>query len=419
MADNKKYAWLVMITDANNNKFYSMKSNDDGTFTATYGRLQGLEIPSNSPSKVYPMSEWDSIIKSKIKKGYVDRTSHKAEIKLVESKNTKGETVISKDKHVADLFNLLASYAKQQTQATYTVESKNVTQLMIDDAQKSVDSLANITKTFGTKDWSINIFNKELLNLFGIIPRKMARVQDYMITEKMTKEAIEKMIEQEQSNIDSMASQVIQNTADDTTEDTAETTKQITQLEAMGIEAELVTDKTTIDFVTKKAEEHGKRILRIFKVVNKKTQEAFNKHINNADDKKTEIFWHGSRRANWFSIVQSGLRIRPAGAIITGAMWDSAVYFACVADKSMGYTDNGRWVNGGSNGKTYMALYNVHVGKQLIRTTHDSSCYNISKECKSKGFDSVWAKAGAGIVRDEFMIYSEVQSTIKYLVEFN
>lgn len=39
------------------------------------------------------------------------------------------------------------------------------------------------------------------------------------------------------------------------------------------------------------------------------------------------------------------------------------------------------------------------------------------KKVKSKGFDSVYAKGGADLINDEFIVYEEERCTIKYLIE--
>ena len=101
-------------------------------------------------------------------------------------------------------------------------------------------------------------------------------------------------------------------------------------------------------------------------------------------------------------------------------MFGNSLYFAVESDKSMGYTDNGRWVGGKANNKVYMALFNVHLGEQLIKNKHDSSCCDLNYKTISKdGYDSVWAKKGVSLYRDELMVYTPEQVTIKYLVEFS
>ena len=43
--------------------------------------------------------------------------------------------------------------------------------------------------------------------------------------------------------------------------------------------------------------------------------------------------------------------------------FDDGIYFANDADKSMGYTDGGRWAGGGNASYTYLGVFSVHLGK--------------------------------------------------------
>ena len=404
--------------EKNQNKFYKMQENADGTFTVTYGR-EGAAKPA---TETYPLHRWETKLNEKLssKKGYTDVTEHRTEATVpVQTKNSKGVPIISNDKHVNELITALQNYASAQTAQVYKAEAKGVTQKQIDDAQKYIDNLSFSMKNhFGKSEWSISKFNTELTKLYIIIPRKMIKVADHLITEKMSDTEILSLINEEQSNLDSMASQVITNTAANAADDTDKV--QTTLMDTLGLTMELVTDASEMQLIKSKAQNHSHRVLRAFKVVNKVTQSAYDIQLRNAKDKKTDLLWHGSRNQNWWFIIQQGLKIRPSGAVHTGSMWDDGIYAACHSDKSMGYTDGGRWTSGGSTRKViFMALFEFHLGKQLIKTSHDSSCYQISKECKNKGFDSVWAKAGAGIIRDEFIVYQPNQCTIKYLIEFS
>ena len=61
----KKVAKLVCVSDSNNNKFYNMFEQNDGTFKVVYGRVQGTESEYS-----YPMKDWNSKYRDKIKKEY-------------------------------------------------------------------------------------------------------------------------------------------------------------------------------------------------------------------------------------------------------------------------------------------------------------------------------------------------------------
>jgi poly [ADP-ribose] polymerase len=61
--------------------------------------------------------------------------------------------------------------------------------------------------------------------------------------------------------------------------------------------------------------------------------------------------------------MQTGLLIRPSGAVHTGSMFD--VYFADKAQKSIGYSSlsGSHWTKGNEN-RAFLALFDVHVGNQ-------------------------------------------------------
>lgn len=83
----------------------------------------------------------------------------------------------------------------------------------------------------------------------------------------------------------------------------------------------------------------------------------------------------------------------------------------------MGYTDSGRWVNGKGGSCVYMALYNVHLGKQYKIESSDSSL-SASKLDKLGKYDSTWGCKGRNLYRHEYITYKSEQSTIKYIIEF-
>ena len=137
------------------------------------------------------------------------------------------------------------------------------------------------------------------------------------------------------------------------------------------------------------------------------------------------MFWHGSRNENWLSILESGLVLRPANAIINGKMFGYGLYFADQCQKSLNYTSlRGSYWAGGNDRKAYLALYQVHLGKQLVYKKHDASCYdlNAKKLVRRRGFrqkryDSVFAKGGVDLINNEYIVYRNTQCTVRYLVE--
>jgi len=61
-------------TQNNSNKFYEMKETGNGDFIASWGRIGNSVYPAQ---KSYPMSDWDTTLKKKLKKGYIQMNTTK------------------------------------------------------------------------------------------------------------------------------------------------------------------------------------------------------------------------------------------------------------------------------------------------------------------------------------------------------
>jgi poly [ADP-ribose] polymerase len=150
-----------------------------------------------------------------------------------------------------------------------------------------------------------------------------------------------------------------------------------------------------------------------------KWDSVYRQKLSKTEVKKKRLYWHGSRNENWFNILQTGLLIRPSGAVYSGSMFGDGIYFADKAQKSIGYTSlrGSYWAHGGDS-KAFLALFDVHVGKQKEILHHDSSCYSLSdKVMKKEGYDSVFAKGGADLRNNEYIIYNGAQCTVSHLIE--
>jgi len=416
------YKYLINVSDKNNNKYYELIEEDNGTFTVNYGR-----VDSTCTTTSYPMSLWDKKYNEKLKprKGYSDITDLRSKTILVDTKNSAGDSIISHDKDVVNIIKSLQDYAKAHSAKVYNVMAVSVTQEQVDAAQRSIDLLTLSAKRyFGQTNWDMNLFNYELLRLFRTIPRKMKNVNDHLLSTVSTLDDVNEILSEEQLNLDTMASQVSSNVAsnnsssDDSVDvDDSDIKTKNTLLEDLGLVMELVTDDKELSMIKDRAENHKHRIIRAYKVINKNTEANFQNQVINSSSNKTEMFWHGSRSQNWWFILQQGLKIRPSGAIHTGSMFGDGIYYASSADKSMGYTDSGRWAGGGKNGSVFMGLYDVHIGNQYVTLNSDSSL--SYDKIRAKGdYHSTWGKKGPSLYRNEFIVYRHDQSTIKYLVEF-
>lgn len=387
-----KQCQLVMVTSENNNKFYNMVENGN-VIDVTYGRVGCKETHCT-----YPISKWDSLKNSKIKKGYKEVTNYKTEVK---------KSVINeiKNDEVKDIVTILLNKARTSIAENYLVSYTDVTQKQIDEAQNVLNSVLE----YRTKHVPVAELNNRLLNLYTIVPRKMKRVQENLLSTFDTTR-LKEIIKNEQELLDTMATQVSQNV--DSTD------KNI--LEVAGLEMKPVT-KTEEKIIKQKLGNNKSQYIRAFKVVNKKTQEAFDKCLQESQNKQTDLYWHGSRTENWWSILSTGLMIRPSGAVYTGTMFGDSIYFANKAQKSIGYTSlsSSYWAKGNDK-KAYLALFEVNIGNQKHIYEHTSACYNLCyTQIQKQGFDSVFAHAGKSLKNDEIMVYRSQQCTIKYIVEIS
>jgi len=401
--ENNQYLYLVKVEpNANNNKYYKMIQLNDSSFEVQYGRIGN----SNYQSSSYSMSQWNKKLNEKIKKGYVDQTRLVAEAK-VETKSN--EYIQIEDISIRTIVSRLQTMARQAIKDNYTVSSSNVSQMMIDEAQLSLNRLMD--------NDTIDKFNKVLVDLFQIIPRKMSRVSDYLA--KNNKDYAE-IIQREQDLLDVMQGQVKQQ---DLVKDTNITEEQLptqTILEAMGLQIENIT-KEDEDVIKFNLGSISDKFYQGWKVVNLKTQEKYDNFIKDNNIKDKRLLFHGSRNENWWSIMNNGLILRPS-AVITGKMFGYGIYFAPNPKKSLGYTslDGSYWTKGGSK-SAFMGLYNVAYGKSYDVYSFENEYHNLNYEKlqqKCKDANCLHAHADKGMLRnDEIVVYKEEQLTIKYLIE--
>ena len=156
-------------------------------------------------------------------------------------------------------------------------------------------------------------------------------------------------------------------------------------------------------------------------VKNNKTQEKFDIFVKSEGNIKTKLLWHGSRNENWWSIINSGLVLKPTNAVITGKMFGYGTYFATKARKSLGYTSlSGSYWAGGSSNSAFMSLYDVAYGIPYDAYSFDSQYnqLNYDRLQRIKPGDHCLHTHERMMQRnDAIIVYKEDQTTIKYLVE--
>ena len=396
--------YLVLVSAQNNNKYYNCFP--EGTqFRVEYGRVDATKTTT-----YYPISKWESQIKSKIKKGYVDVTDLKQDlVQEISTSNPENPYKEIENAAIRAIVEKLQNMARETIQKNYTVKASAVTQDMVDAAQKVIDELANNSAT-------VDIFNENLLKLFMVIPRKMGNVRDYLSNKA---EDFAQIISKEQDLLDVMRGQIYVKQDDEPV--TSVEKKQQTILEELGLAMEEATADDVALIKTLMNESAGK-FRKAWRVTNLKTQDRFDKFVADNNIKDTRLLFHGSRSENFWSIIKTGLVLRPTNAVITGKMLGWGIYFAPKCQKSIGYTSlsGSYWAHGGSN-VAYMALFEVAYGTPYDVYRFDSKYYSLDYSKLQQfcpGANCVHAHADRGMLRnDEIVVYKEDQLTIKYLIE--
>ena len=398
-----KPRYLVMVTaSANNNKYYKQIPHGD-SWTAEYGR-----VGSNPQRREYSMSQWESKYNEKIRKGYVDQ-SDLVEDLIQADKPKKSEYREIENKVIAEIVERLQSMARKAISDNYTISSNKVTQAMIDEAQDILTSLINLD--------DVESFNETLLKLFTTIPRKMGNVQSYL---SKSKDDFSDIIQKEQDLLDVMKGQVVQKQIIDESVNENSEQKENTILEQLGLVFEEC-NKKDIAIIKDALGSCSDKFYKAWRVKNIKTQRRYDDFVKENNIKNTKLLFHGSRNENWWSIINSGLVLKPTNAVITGKMFGYGIYYAPKARKSLGYTSlSGSYWTRGNSSSGFMALMDVAYGKPYDVYSFDSKYYDFNYEKLQqacKGANCLHAHEGSMLRNDEIIIYKEEQCTIRYLIE--
>ena len=414
MSEYKRIIKLLCVTSQNNNKFYEMHDLGNGTMRCEYGR-----VDLTRAKKEYPISRWDSIYRSKTKKGYKDMT----ELSVIEvNENTSEVTSVAiQDDEVKMFFEKLNGYSKQSIERNYKVSSSSVTQAMIDEAQRIIELLYNKSRKIGPA-CDLDEMNDLLIDLFHVIPRKMRHVTDHLFEKFDTSlnENVE-LIADEQATLDVLSNDVKMLAKQKDKQKLPIDKQEENILDTLGLKIVTCTNQEKAA-IKKLMGSNAWQFKSAFKVINDKSQDDFDLNLKDAKNKYTLEMFHGSRNENWLNIMNTGLLIRPTGAVHTGSMFGDGIYGADDADKSIGYCSlkNSRWAHG-SEGEAILGIFDFHLGKQYHTANSDSSL-SKNKLKKMGNYDSTFGHKGGGkyggwLRKNEFIVYNKKQVTIKYLIK--
>lgn len=416
--------YLVCVTSDNHNKFWRAIPDGDGSegWTAEWGRIGAQNVQSKHfDGESLLMNK----IRSKLQKGYVDQTNL-VKTAVAATTGEDGFKAIA-DKDVNQLVKALRKYANDTIKQNYTISQDAVTQNMLDEAKALIDKL-NAEVDDLQKNGSTRQFNGILIELFKTIPRKMNKVNEYLLHSIDAREAA-KIVDREQKLYDvllagfqTQQAASTSNASNNVSQQQAGPTETI--LEKFGLECQLVVDQATIDQIKSHLGQVAPKFNKAFVVVNKKTQDKYAAFMSQFPNCKTKLFFHGSKNENFWSILKNGLLLNPK-ATVTGKMLGVGIYGADKAVKSLNYTSlRGSYWSGGSSNIGYMAIfafaidpsncYNVTTSRE-IDTCHGMTWDKLQKI--KPGATYVFAHKGPYLREDEICIYREDQCTIRYLVE--
>jgi len=380
---NHDKVFLILVDPDNNgiqsNKYYNMEKSGPN-FISKWGRVGGRE-----DVKTYPLHRFNSVYNSKLKKGYRDITELK--IQKVKQVSTSGNIDFNK------FYDHFKTYTGSFVSKNYVVD--NCTPQQLEEAQDLIDKLV--------KSKNLKKSNDLLVELFRIIPRKMGNVRDYLIS---VEDQILPTVKREQDALDAMdSSNIIQG---------------VNPLDDLNIEfKEIKVPKNLKKMIegSMSGTRHGQtaEIHKCFEVVDKSRIKVFDDWVSNQKDKSTEYLIHGTRNANIFSILKSGLLIRPSNAAsFAGSAYGDGIYHSAHAAKSLGYT-------GGDSDKIFF-IQDVHMGKPYTYSGWYKAGKDIDRNqmnysgVQALGCDSLYVEPGGGLLNSEYIVYNYEQSITKYLI---
>lgn len=402
----------------NNYKYWNAKLFDDGNWTAEWGRV-GCENP-DSGTWNEDKKTLDSVVRSKIKKGY----THQKTIGEAVAQTGSGTVVRNSDLHAIAkaqlvktsspvLDRLITRFVQanvhkitSSTQITYNSTTGLFTTplgiVTMDGLVDARDLLAKMAPKIRARRFGPDT-DAILCQYLRIIPQALGMKRYTTETVIPDDNAIQKqndLIDSLESSYQAMQTPVAKPAT------AGKPVEQVFQVDLDVLNDTAERTRLTNYFERSKKRQHGYDNVRVKEIFIVNIHE-----MTNGFESKTapikEVF-HGTSQANCLSILKSGLKTSPPStAAIAGKMFGNGVYGAINSTKSLGYS-YGRWGQGGVGDSGWLFICDFAMGK--IQETQYS--------CQPQhGYDSIWAKAGSSLSNDELIVYRNRQVKIKYLLE--
>jgi poly [ADP-ribose] polymerase 2/3/4 len=464
--------WTLNFTDivANNNKYYNLevvKTDKDKFFLfSQYGRVgaTGAQEYRACNDQQHAESEGAKIIKSKLKKGYVEVKLSKADVGS-EIGKTKVENKVSvealqkagvKVQEEADASKLHIEV--QNLVRTWFGITQEFVELNLDLAkcplgQLSLDQIDLAKKILGEARTIIHAKKPDIQELNKLTNQYYSNIPHNFGHRKLDADVLRL---DEDTKIDKALSllEVFENTKDFSTVLTKKSAID-EQYKTLNAEIDYLDPSTTewkwLDLLLHSTRAHNHQFLgkiklnRAFKLKRNDEEKLFLSLVEEIAKKShkpivppllTKIWdkriveanladpysaanvlplFHGTRTANMIGITSKGLLVKHDKVGASGSMYGvNALYFG-FSSKSLNYTSaKGSYWSSGSDKYGYMFITDVALGQPKIA----EGAYNYSWKGLQPNYHSVWAQGGkSGVINDEFMTYRTGQNCLRYILE--
>lgn len=449
---------LLMCSNVlgNNNKFYSLEIQKDKSgkyqLFSHYGRISGDSIDSGV-YEIRPFSdmyaaqrEFDKIINKKIRgktKKSSDGSSYREAYEEVDviSSSVGSSNVLSKTSKTSSSKSkidkkLFEEYGQVESKLLTMLEDENIHDITnsttmtytsnglqtplgpltyghIDKARKVLDNISGEVKDMKNKviTSGLTLLNNEYLSL---IPRNLGRnisSNDLIVTGDK--------VMREYDLLQQMETAIQLSTMKDSNDTDFE----------LGFHIELA-PKEILEEVRRQVDRTRKhrhldhyKVKRVYQIENYKERRAFEAYADTLlkekgsrtshrlDYAEVDMF-HGSRNSNLLSILMNGFYVPPKNAPhVTGRMFGNGVYGADASTKALNYSAGGWGGRANKNPNIFCFVVLFSLGK----------VYETKRELSSGvpyGYNSIFAKGGADLLNNEYIVPRTDQTTMKYLVEF-
>lgn len=445
VVEHKKY----VCTDAlnNNNKFWEYFLHDDGSVIVKYGRVG--KTCTEDPAKQMSRSELDTKIREKLKgRGKEGTPTYKPPYReitvvaestiatptgpvsnIVVAEAAKTQLVRSADATLVRLVDRLVTANKHELHKASGgqldidlktgIISTPVGVVTKDNVVQARGILDKLQPFVTSADFDNKAFVSNINDYLMLVPQQVHHARGwhkYFIPDIAAMQKQSTLLDQLEASADLAAARLLAAaTTGNKTASVAELPSlfnaKITKLEDPVVIARI--KKLYQDHMLASHESAKLKPVAFYEVELADSKAAYEKDGAKLDNQW--LLWHGTRMFNVLSILKSGLIIPKSGGSyqITGRMFGDGVYFSDQSTKSLNYS-YGFWDGKSRDKNCFMFLADVAMGRYHI----PGGGYGMRSI--PAGYDSCFAKAGTGGVRNnEMIVYRLGQANLRYLVEFD